>query len=191
MRLPGTRVVLREERRDADEEDLFRWLNLEEWNYYDEPDKPFTGMSRGEFEKRVEQRRCQSRGPSSNSHRWQIDAAEGRHIGWVNYYHLDQLAKRAYVGICLPEEDVWGKGYGTEAVRLLVDHLFHEMELEEVRTATWTGNKRMMRCAEKSGFRVAARMPHRPEYSVRREPLERIEFSISRGEGLAPKQGAA
>ena len=190
MRLSGTRIVLRDERRDADDEDLFRWLNLEEWNYYDEPDKPFEGISREEFEKQVEQRRCRSREPSSNSHRWQIDTAEGRHIGWVNYYHLDEQAKRAYVGICLPEEDVWGKGYGTEAVRLLVDHLFHEMELVEVRTATWTGNKRMMRCAEKSGFQVMARMPHRAEYSVRDEPLERIEFSISRGEWLAEKERA-
>ena len=129
MRLPETRIVLRDERRDADDEDLFRWLNLEEWNYYDEPDRPFRGMSRGEFERQVEQRRCWSREPSSNSHRWQIDTAEGRHIGWVNYYHLDEQAKRAYVGICLPEEDVWGKGYGTEAVRLLVDHLFHKIEL--------------------------------------------------------------
>ena len=191
MRLPGTRIVLRDERRDADDEDLFRWLNLEEWNYYDEPDKPFRGMSRGEFEERLKEHRSRSREPSSSSHGWHIDTAEGRHIGWVNYYDLDEQARRAYVGIDLPEEDVWGKGYDAEAVRLLVDHLLHEMEQEEVRTATWTGNKRMMRCAEKSGFRVAARMPHRPEYSVRREPLERIEFSISRGEWLAEKERAA
>ena len=191
MRLPGTRVVLRDERRDADDEDRFRWLNLEEWDYYDEPDKPFAGISRGEFEQRLKERRSRPTEPSPSSRRWQIDTAEGQHIGWVNYYHLDEQAKRAYVGICLPEEDVWGKGYGTEAVRLLVDHLFHEMELEEVRTATWTGNKRMMRCAEKSGFRVMAHMLHRAEYSVRGEPLERIELSISRAEWLARKEGAA
>ena len=54
-----------------------------------------------------------------------------------------------------------------------------ELKLQEVRTATWTGNKRMVRCAEKSGFAVAKRMPHQAEVSVRGEPLERIEFSIS------------
>jgi RimJ/RimL family protein N-acetyltransferase len=84
------------------------------------------------------------------------------------------------VGICLPEEETWGKGYGTEAVTLLLKHLFGRMGLEEVRTATWTGNKGMMRCAEKSGFGQAVRMPHRASVSVRGEPLKRIEFSVSR-----------
>jgi RimJ/RimL family protein N-acetyltransferase len=95
------------------------------------------------------------------------------------------------VGICLPEEETWGKGYGTEAVRLLVNHLFDEMKLQEIRTATWTGNKRMVRCAEKSGFAEAARMSHRAEFSVRGEPLERIELSISREDWSAQNDGGA
>ena len=193
MRLPGIRVVLRDELGDelrhTYDEDLFRWLNLEEWKYYDQPDKPFTGMSRGEFEKRLKEQRSRPTESRPRSRGWHIDTTEGQHIGWVNYYQLDEQAKRAYVGISLPEEEVWGKGYGTEAVRLLVDYLFAEMELEEVRTATWTGNKRMMRCAEKSGFMVAGRMPHEPAYSVRGEPLERIEFSISREEWSAQREG--
>ena len=109
----------------------------------------------------------------------------------VSYYGLDEQAGRAYVGICLPEEGSWGKGYGTEAVRLLVDHQFEEMQLQEVRTATWTGNRRMVRCAEKSGFAVAARMPHEAEFSVRGEPLETIEFSLSREDWSAQNEGGA
>ena len=178
MKLAGTRVVLRDKGRDSDEEDYFRWLNLEEWQYYDQPDKPFTGISREEFdEKRLEERR---RDPSPTSRGWHIDTTEGQHLGVVSYYDLDKQAKRAYVGICLPEEETWGKGYGTEAVRLLVDYLFDEIKLQEVRTATWTGNKRMVRCAENSGFTVAKRMPDQAGVSVRGEPLEKIEFSISR-----------
>jgi RimJ/RimL family protein N-acetyltransferase len=189
MKLAGTRIVLRDKRRDSDDEDLFRWLNLEEWQYYDEPDKPFIGTSREEFNEQLEERRRRSRKPSPSSRGWHIDTTEGQHIGWVNYYNLDEQANRAYVGICLPEEETWGKGYGTEAVRLLVDHLFDEMKLQEIRTATWAGNKRMVRCAEKSGFAVPARIPHRAEFSVRGEPLERIEFSLSREEWSAQNDG--
>jgi RimJ/RimL family protein N-acetyltransferase len=185
MRLAGTRVVLRDESRDSDDDDLFRWLNLEEWKYYDQPDTPFTGISREEFDKRFQEQR---RRPRKDSHGWHVDTTEGQHIGWVNYYELDEQAKRAYVGICLPEEETWGKGYGTQAVRLLVDHLFDEMELQEIRTATWTGNKRMVRCAEKSGFTEVARMPHRAAFSIRGEPLERIELSISREDWSAQKK---
>ena len=186
MRLTGARVVLRDEGRDSDSEDLFRWMNLEEWFYYDQPDKPFVSISREAFDKRLEGQRSR---PASDSRGWHIDTIEGQHIGWINYYNLDEKAKQAYMGICLPEEEMWGKGYGTEAVCLLVDHLFDELELQEIRTATWTGNKRMMRCAEKSGFMEAARMPHRAEFSIRGEPLERIEFSISRKDWSALNDG--
>ena len=187
MKILGTRIVLRDERREGDEEDFCRWWNLEEWQYYDEPDVVFKRISRAEYERQLQELRRRRREPAPDSHAWQIDTLAGRHIGWVNYYHLDAEAGRAYVGICLPEEDMWGQGYGTEALRYLVDHLLTEMELEEVRTATWTGNQRMMRCAEKSGFHELARMPHRADTSVRGEPLERIEFSISRGEWLAQR----
>jgi RimJ/RimL family protein N-acetyltransferase len=184
MRIVGTQVVVRDERREGDAEDLFRWLNLEEWHYYDTPDEPFEGIGREAYEKRRQAQRQRRKEPSPDSYGWHVDTVEGRHIGWVNYYQLDQEARRAYVGICLPEEETWSKGYGTEALTLLVDHLFREMGLEEVRTATWTGNRRMVRCAEKSGFREVARMPHRAEISIRGEPLERIEFSISRATWL-------
>ena len=53
------------------------------------------------------------------------------------------------MGIGLPEEETWGQGYGTEALRLLLGHLFGTLELEEVRTATWSGNVRMICVADK------------------------------------------
>lgn len=184
MRISGKRIVLRDERGESDAEDFFRWLNMEEWKYYDEPDKPFEGISREAFETRQQERRERSGNPSPDTYGWHVDTVHGRHIGWVNYYHLDKQAKRAYVGICLPEEETWGRGYGTEALSLLIDYLFKEMGLEEVRAATWSGNRRMMRCAVKSGLKEVARTAHRAEYSVRGEPLERVEFAISRGEWL-------
>lgn len=143
-------------------------------------------ISREEFEKRLEKRR---RKPSTTSHRWEINTTEGRHIGWVDYYRLDVQAGHAYIGICLPEKDTWGKGYGTEALSLLINYLLREMGLKEVKTATWTGNKRMVRCARKCGFKEITRRPHRAKFSIRGEPLERIEFSITRSEWLARGDG--
>jgi RimJ/RimL family protein N-acetyltransferase len=93
---------------------------------------------------------------------------------------FDPESRSLFVGIDLPEEDTWGQGYGTEALRLWIDYLFRTMELEEIKTATWTGNRRMMRCAEKCGFPEPTRMPHRAALSVRGEPLERAELSMSR-----------
>jgi len=64
------------------------------------------------------------------------------------------------------------------------DYLFREMGLNEVRTQTWTGNRRMIRVAEKCGFRSTGLSPHRAALSVRGEPLEFIHFLLSRVDWL-------
>ena len=153
MRIIGTHLLLRNEKRDTDDEVLFRWLNLEEWNYYDEPDRPFKNITRAEFENLLEERRRRAGKPSHHSANWQIDT--------------------------------------TEALRLLIDHMFREMELDEILAATWTGNRRMISCAETCGFREVRRSPYEAAYSVRGEPLERMEFSISRREWLALRESGS
>ena len=189
MKIKGQRVILRDDPRDSNSDDFFSWLNMEEWKYYDEPDQPFQPISREEFDKRAKKNREEfdkrnkkkSKGSSSSrpSPGWHIDTVDGQHIGWVNYYNWDQEEKSAFIGICIPEEENWGKGYGTEAVSLFLNFLFDSFSLNTIRTATWTGNKRMVRCAQKAGFTNQKIMPHRSSISVRGEPLERIEFSLS------------
>ncbi len=168
----GTRVLLRDQPRPSDAEDVFRWLNLAEWQYYDEPDAPFTPITRAAFDARR-----QTAAPRSTNRRWQIDTLDGRHIGWLSAYQWDDALHSAFIGIC-----TWNQGYGADAVRLLVDYLHCEMSLREIRLATWSGNHRMMRCALKCGFREIARLPHRASVSVRGEPLERVEFAIVVGD---------
>lgn len=171
----GRRVLLRDEIQEKDYGDFFRWRNLEEWNYNDEPDKPFKPVTLEEFESW----RRRPKSMPSGAHRWQIDTLEGKHIGWVVYYQLDEQAGCAYVGIDLPEPETWGQGFGTEAVRLVVDYLFREMGLQSVKLKTWTGNRRMRRVAEKVGFKEFGRSPHRAPFSVRGEPLEFVEYAMS------------
>lgn len=187
MMIKGHGVILRDDRRDSDADDFFRWLNLEEWKYYDEPDKPFQPISREEFDKLQEK---QSHRPSSSQGRaWHIDTVDGQHIGWVSSYNWDQKENCAFIGICIPEEQNWGKGYGTEAVHLFLSFLFDSFDLITIRTATWTGNSRMVRCAKKVGFRNQAIMPHRSSISIRGEPLKRIEFSLTKAEWDQTKKG--
>ena len=187
--IKGKYVALRDEKKDTDSEDFFRWRNLEEWQYYDEPDETFKSMSREKYEQQIKERKQKPEPPLKSSHTWQIDTIEGQHVGWVNYYQLDEQLGRAFVGICLPEEETWNKGYGTEALNLLLNYLFQKMGLKKVKTATWTGNKRMVRSAEKCGFEEYILMPHRVEYSVRGEPLERIEFTLTHSEWLSRQTG--
>ena len=192
MIIKGKRVVLRDDR-ESDPEDYFRWFNLEEWQYYDRPDQPFQPISREQFDERAQKNResfekhkQQKDWPSPGYH---LDTVDGQHLGWVSIYNWDPTEKSTFIGIGIPEEEHWGKGYGTEAVRLFLHFLFDSFDLNTIRVATWTGNQGMVRCAQKAGFANKEIMPHRASISVRGEPLERIEFSLSRAEWLITNRG--
>lgn len=182
MRIIGERVILRSETRDADEDAMFHWLNLAEWQYYDEPDAPFEPISRAAFDARRQHQRPPR--PTTQPRCW-IETLEGRLIGWVNTYEYDKETHAIYVGIDLPESDTWGHGYGTEALRLWIDFLFRTLDLHVVRAATWNGNARMVRLAQKCGLAEISRGPHRAATSIRGETLERIELAITREEWQA------
>lgn len=51
-------------------------------------------------------------------------------------------------------ESYWGKGYGTEAVRLLVRYAFDELKLIRVYASVFESNRASMRVLEKSGFHL-------------------------------------
>ena len=53
------------------------------------------------------------------------------------------------------EPDCWGKGYGTEATRLVLDSAFSVLGLHSVRLGVHCFNQRGIRAYEKAGFRKA------------------------------------
>lgn len=80
-------------------------------------------------------------------------------IGFVSYYWECQATRWLEIGIEIYDERVWGKGYGTAALRLWVDRIFKQMpELKHIGLTTWSGNPGMMRAAEKLGMTKEAQI---------------------------------
>jgi RimJ/RimL family protein N-acetyltransferase len=75
-----------------------------------------------------------------------------RPIGAASLFRLDLENGSAELGISIGEKDEWGKGYGTDAVRALVDFGFGELRLERIHLEVWTENPRARRVYEKVGF---------------------------------------
>src|SRR5579859_6350552 len=77
--------------------------------------------------------------------------AEDKAIGfgglWVNWNH-----QNGWIGIGIGEPDYRGKGYGTDAMRLLVNYGFRELGLYRVQLGVLSNNPRAIRCYEKVGF---------------------------------------
>jgi len=89
-----------------------------------------------------------------------VDLKDGRHIGMVDYRDVDAVARSATVGITIGEKDLWGQGYGSEALRLLVGYLFDHLNLYRVQLDTWSGNERAIRAFARIGFREEGRLRH-------------------------------
>ena len=90
--------------------------------------------------------------PSVLSKRFAIDTHDGKHIGNCMYYDIDVRPGEAEIGIMIGDRDYWGKGYGTDSVGALLDHIFTTTLLTHVYLHTLEGNQRARRSFAKAGF---------------------------------------
>jgi len=82
---------------------------------------------------------------------WSIETADGALLGNVEL-RLSPLNCRAEVAIGIFDRQQWDKGYGTEAMRLVLDYAFGELKLNRVELKTDHDNLRAIRSYEKCGF---------------------------------------
>lgn len=83
--------------------------------------------------------------------------AKDRLIGSCAFSQLDADNGSALFHITIGEKDLWGRGYGTEATRLMLAHAFTSMGLHRVSLAVFEFNERAIRSYEKVGFVVEGR----------------------------------
>jgi RimJ/RimL family protein N-acetyltransferase/ribosomal protein S18 acetylase RimI-like enzyme len=154
MVIRGKQVNLRD-RRGADYEDYRRWFAPgQAWQQWDAPWEavmPLDEDARQRWESRL------ARTPPEPRAGLEIETVEGRHIGWVNSYWVDEASRWRDCGIVLAERELWGRGLGHEAFALWVGYLFNAWELPRVGMGTWSGNERMLRVAARVGMREEAR----------------------------------
>jgi RimJ/RimL family protein N-acetyltransferase len=82
-----------------------------------------------------------------------IETLEGKLIGNLGITRLDWADRRAEIGVMIGEKDYWSRGYGTEAISLLLRYMFEELNLERIGLYCDETNLRAQRCYEKCGFR--------------------------------------
>lgn len=75
-------------------------------------------------------------------------------IGFIEISGYDWHSGNAWLGIGIGERKNWGKGYGTEAMNLLLKLVFQEWNLHRVSLAVLGYNARAIRSYEKAGFKT-------------------------------------
>jgi len=79
---------------------------------------------------------------------------EDRTIGLIGLDGIRWTHGDAWVGIGLGEREYWGKGYGTDAMRILLHYAFEELNLHRLSLVVFEYNPRAIRSYEKVGFIV-------------------------------------
>jgi RimJ/RimL family protein N-acetyltransferase len=82
---------------------------------------------------------------------WAIETRDGRLLGDLAL-RPNPLGRWADLGIFIGEKALWGRGYGTDAVRTALGHAFGAMGLNRVSLTADEHNERAIRCYEKCGF---------------------------------------
>lgn len=81
-----------------------------------------------------------------------IDTIDGVHIGSVGF-KLVLLDKRATLGIVIGDKQYWGKGCGTDAMKVILRYGFKKLRLHKVELEVYDYNLRAITVYEKLGFR--------------------------------------
>jgi RimJ/RimL family protein N-acetyltransferase len=86
--------------------------------------------------------------------------ADDRRIGSVSLERIDRENGSGGVGIFIGDRSLLGRGYGTDALRCLLDFGFGELRLERIELEVFDYNRRAMRSYEKAGFATDAVLRH-------------------------------
>ncbi len=168
--------------------------DLKTWSFWLEPGHPWKELdgpyyplpSAEERAAMLDQKRAEIQDrPSASPPRSLVIA--GRHsdafLGIVTWYWESKETLWPGLGIVIFDQTQWSRGIGYEALGLWTDFLFRAMpEITRLDLRTWSGNRGMMRLAEKLGYREEARF--RQARIVGDEFYDGLGYGILREEWL-------
>ena len=87
-----------------------------------------------------------------------VELPDWRLIGFTTFSALDGDNGSVLFHITIGERDAWGRGLGTEATELMLEHAFERLGLHRVGLSVFSYNVRAIRAYEKAGFRIEGRL---------------------------------
>lgn len=86
-----------------------------------------------------------------------VELPDWRLVGFTTFSSLDGDNGSVMFHITIGERDAWGRGLGTEATELMLEHAFERLGLHRVGLSVFSYNVRAIRAYEKAGFRLEGR----------------------------------
>jgi UDP-4-amino-4,6-dideoxy-N-acetyl-beta-L-altrosamine N-acetyltransferase len=127
-----------------DSEILFRWINDPETVRFNAPYRPVHWANHEDW--------VRSLAKATNKVAFAVRAS-GRLIGVVQLVDIDLVHRSAELTIRLGDEDDRGRGYGTAALKLAIDHAWRDLNLHRVWLRVFEDNLRAIQAYKKAGFK--------------------------------------
>lgn len=144
--LKGEKVRLREYRRE-DIELAQTYINDYEVSRNLSPGIPFPLLTHDE------EKWFQSQSSQNHTYSFAIESvSDAQYIGGCGVNAVDWKNSVASVGIFIGDKGYWNKGYGSEAMGLLLRFIFTQMNINKVRLDVYSFNERAIACYTKCGF---------------------------------------
>ncbi|KKC30494.1 acetyltransferase [Caldanaerobacter subterraneus subsp. pacificus DSM 12653] len=142
----GEKVKLRAYRKE-DVELALKYINDPEVKRYLTPGIPYPLTLEDEY------KWFESLSSSKDTYSFAIETLEdGKYIGGCGINEIDWKNKVAVVGIFIGDKEYWGKGYGTDAMKVLIRFIFEQMNMNRVELYVYSYNTRAIKSYEKCGF---------------------------------------
>lgn len=97
-------------------------------------------------------------------------------IGTIGLHSLENINRTATLGIFIGEKESRNKGYGTEAIQLILEYGFKYLNLNNIKLDLMEFNERALACYKKCGFKEYGR--RRKSEFLYGKYYDRIEMDI-------------
>lgn len=75
-------------------------------------------------------------------------------IGIIGLKNVDLINRSSEIYVYIGDKEYWGKGYGTESIKLLVEFCINELNLHRLYLYVFDYNKRAIASYKKVGFKI-------------------------------------
>ena len=75
-----------------------------------------------------------------------------KHIGNIKIGPINHIHRLADIGILIGDKSCWGKGYGSEAIKLIANYVFSKLKLRKLTAGIYVNNIGSYKAFKKAGF---------------------------------------
>ncbi len=116
-----------------------------------------------------------------------LDGEQWVHAGSCGFLGINWKDRRGEVGISIGDKRYWGKGYGTEVMRLLLQHGFETLNLNRIYLRVFAYNEGAIKVYRRVGFQEEGRL--REDHYFEGRYWDTLIMGILRRDWQAAREG--